>query len=156
MCTMISDYSLKKNKESRRFFRGLPFICTKKKISFLFLSPPLSPCLSPCLPPVSPLSPPCLPPISPLSPPCLPPVSPLSPPCLSPVSPPSFPLSLSLSPSLFPPPPPSLSLLFFQCTVEEYTRFYGTCFTSPVCRICFTVRPFSLCIVNLGYEPKLN
>ena len=143
---MISDYSLKKNKGSRRFCRGLPFICTKKKISFLSLSP-LSPPSPPSLP-LSlllslPLSPPCLP--------CLPPVSPLSPP----LSPPSFPLSLSLSPSIFP-PPLSLSLLFFQCTVEEYTRFYGTCFTSPVCRICFTVRPFSLCIVSLGYEPKLN
>ena len=146
MCTMISDHSLKKNKGSRRFCRGLPFICTKKKLVF-FSSPPLSP-------PVSPLSPPCLPPVSPCLPSCLPPL----PPCLPPVSPCLPPLSpfLSLSPSLFPPPSLSLSLLFFQCTVEEYTRFYGTCFTSPVCRICFTVRPFSLCIVNLGYEPKLN
>ena len=101
-------------------------------------SPPLSPLVSPFVcPPVTPLLSPLSPPLSP----SLPPLSPLFPP-------------LSLSPSLF--PPPSLSLVFFQCTVEEYTRFYGTCFTSPVCRICFTVRPFSLCIVNLGYEPKLN
>ena len=142
MCTMISDYSFKKNKGSRRFCRGLPFICTKKKRLVFFPSLPLSPLPSP---PSLPLS---LPLSAPLSPPSSPPSLPLSPPSLPPLSP-----SLSLPLSL---PPPSLSLVFFQCTVEEYTRFYGTCFTSPVCRICFTVRPFSLCIVNLGYEPKLN
>ena len=114
MCTMISDYSFKKNKGSRRFCRGLPFICTKKKRLVFFPSLPLSPLPSP---PSLPLS---LPLSAPLSPPSSPPSPPLSPP-LSPLSPPSFPLSLS-PPLSFPPP---LSLSYFSSArlrnIQDFT-----------------------------------